>query len=111
MKRFAALVLACACATTSGGSAGSASGAEEFFPLAAGNAWSYDVDGTLVILKVKAREGARADLGDFGYEVRADGIVRTPPGKYVLQSPASVGREWTLPGGGRARITRADARV
>src|SRR5262249_42035465 len=62
-------------------------------------------------LKVKSREGSRADMGDFSYEVRGDGIVRQPPGKYVLQVPATFGREWNLPGGGHARITATDAHV
>ena len=111
MKRIAVVALLCACATAPAAGPAAPSGAEEFFPLAAGNAWSYDADGALIILKVKAREGARADLGDFAYEVRPDGIVRLPPGKYVLQWPATFGREWELPGGGRARITATDANV
>lgn len=104
-------LLMLSCATTGGGGAASTAGAEEFFPLAAGNAWSYDVDGALIIRKVQSRNGDRADLGDFAYEVRSDGIVLTPPGKYVLQWPATFGREWTLPDGGRARISATDGHV
>lgn len=111
MKRAALAVLLLSCATTNGTTAPAGNPAEEFFPLAAGNAWSYDVDGTLVILKVQARNGDRAELADFAYEVRKDGIVRTPPGKYVLQWPATFGREWTLPDGGHARISATDGRV
>jgi len=105
----AALLLSCATTATNG--TAPTNPAEEFFPLAQGNAWSYDVDGTLVVLKVQTRIGDVANLGEFSYEVHADGIVRIPPGKYVLQSPAAVGREWALPGGGKARITSTDARV
>ena len=107
-KLLAFLFLSCATTQTA---PTAPSGAEEFFPLAQGNAWSYDVDGTLVVLKVQTRIGDTANLGEFSYEVHADGIVRNPPGKYVLQSPAAVGREWARPGGGKARITSTDARV
>jgi len=110
MSRHASVALFLACATTQP-TVAAPTGAEEFFPLAAGNAWSYDVDGTLVVLKVQTRVGNQANLGEFSYEVHDDGIVRVPPSKYVLHWPASVGREWALPGGGKARVIQTDARV
>jgi hypothetical protein len=112
LAAVALLLCGAGCATTVGNSSPSApAGAEVFFPLSMGNAWSYDADGALVVLKVRTREGQRAQMGEFAFEVRPDGIVRDPPGKYVLQLPLQVGHEWPLPGGGRARIVATDARV
>jgi hypothetical protein len=82
-----------------------------YFPLTPGNAWSFDADGALIVLRVSAREGAIAHMGEFSYEVRRDGIVRTPPGKYVLKLPLHPGATWDLPGGGHARIADLAAAV
>src|SRR5262249_46562732 len=99
------------CATAGPAQPSTASTPEAFFPLAPGNAWSYDVDGTLVVVRVEARDGTDVRMGDFGYQVRPAGIVRVPPGKYVLKLPLEMGTSWELPGGGRARIVQAGARV
>jgi hypothetical protein len=86
-------------------------GPEEYFPLAAGTAWSYDAEGALVVLRVERRDGAHADLGQFSYEIRQDGIVKLPAQKYVLKVPVAVGLSWPLPGGGQARITSVSASI
>lgn len=119
MKRPALLVLLlCACggAQTGTGRSGPR-GAEDYFPLTEGTAWSYDVDdgvGTvLAISRVESRSGRRANVIDpagivVPYEVRDDGIFRPDKGVYLLREPLTVGASWTSTAGMTARVAAVD---
>jgi hypothetical protein len=109
-----ALLLACGC-----GGAGPASspdaepGVHDFYPLAEGHAWAYDVDTgdgerVLAIIRVeRIGEGfaaVRTGDGLRRYALRADGIVREPEGVYLLRAPLRMGQSWPSLGGSTATV-------
>jgi len=118
----AALVLAPGCAT--GGGAGDAihpragAGAADYYPLADGWKWAFDVDqeGTNILATyvVLERKGGVAvvQAGDerLTYVVTPDGIAQfegNAIGDYVIKNPLKPGAEWPV-AGGKARIASVD---
>lgn len=110
------LLAACGGAQTGHGDDGPR-GAEAYFPLSEGTAWSYDVDdgvGTvLAISRVESRSGRRANVVDpagalVPYEVREDGIFRPDKGVYLLREPLTVGASWTSTAGMTATVRAID---
>jgi hypothetical protein len=90
------------------------------FPMAAGSAWSYDVDtgdgsSALAITKVTQADATRAAVqggeGLTHYELRPDGIFRTTLSGYLLKAPLRVGASWPSGGGMRAEVTRMDTAI
>ena len=89
----------------------------DFYPLRAGNAWSYDVDTgeastTLAVTRVEAFDGRIAEVRTgqaiVRYEVLAEGI-RVPPGDvWVIRAPLVEGVTWPGRGGRIARIVSID---
>lgn len=88
------------------------------YPMAAGSAWSYDVDagdGTTVLAIARVAsvgEGVAAIQGGEGttqYELRADGIYRIERGGYLLKAPLRPGARWSSGGGMEAEVTAMDA--
>ena len=76
-----------------------------FFPLVEGPIWAYDAgsddDPTkkgMFVTRVRRLAGARFALvsgnGEHTLEARADGIVQTESGTYVLKAPLAVGASW-----------------
>ncbi len=114
----AVLVALCACGgAQTGRGSGGPRGAEAYFPLSEGTAWSYDVDdgvGTvLAISRVESRSGRRANVVDpagivVPYEVRDDGIFRPDKGVYLLREPLTRGASWSSTAGMTATITAVD---
>jgi hypothetical protein len=93
---------------------------ERLYPLAAGSAWSYDVDmGTgemvLAITRVTEAGGGQASVqggeGTTRYEIRPDGIYRVAGGGYLLKAPLKVGARWSSGQGMQAEIIKLDAAV
>jgi hypothetical protein len=92
-------------------------GVLDFYPLAEGHAWAYDVDTgdgqtVLAIVRVE-RAGAgfaevRTGEGLRRYAVRADGIVREPEGVYLLRAPLRAGQRWPSLGGATAAVAAAN---
>jgi hypothetical protein len=85
------------------------------YPLAKGNAWSYDVDAgdgeaVLAITSVTQVSGStvsvRGGEGLRQYELRADGIARVGRDGYLLRAPVELGASWAAGAGARAEITR-----
>lgn len=110
------LIAACGGAQTGGGGGGPDT-AEDYFPLTAGTAWSYDVDdgvGTvLAISRVDTRTGRRATVLDpagvmVPYDVRDDGIFRPDKGVYLLKDPLRVGASWPSTAGMTATVAAMD---
>jgi hypothetical protein len=73
------------------------------YPLAAGSAWSYDVDAgdgvpVLAIARVAEAGPAYAVVqggeGMTRYELRPDGIFRSDKGGYLLKAPLAAGARW-----------------
>lgn len=91
-----------------------------YFPLAEGNAWSYDVadlvtgEKILLVNRVDKREGNRSEMVSGAeplfYEYRGDAILRFPSGATVLRTPVQPESGWEIPNG-RAKITAIDAVV
>ena len=88
------------------------------YPLAAGSAWSYDVDtgdgsAVLAVMRVTESAGGRAAVqggeGITRYELRPDGIYREDRGGYLLKEPLRPGATWASGSGMQAEITRIDA--
>jgi hypothetical protein len=92
----------------------------EYFPLHAGNAWSYDVDTgdvstTLGVTRVEASDGHFAEVrtgrASVRYETLAEGI-RVPPGDaWLLRGPLKEGASWPARGGRTARLLSMDTRI
>jgi hypothetical protein len=114
--RFAALlvcVIGCASAPTSKPTASELMPAR-LYPMAAGSAWSYDVDTgdgsapVLAISRVIEAGGGRATVqggeGASHYELRTDGIFGEERGGYLLKAPIRVGAEWPSGGGVQASV-------
>lgn len=90
------------------------------YPLAVGDAWSYDVDtgeGARV-LAITRVIGIRAGVAEVvtgqtstRYELRPNGIWRVERGGYLLKSPIAIGASWMSGGDMTATITRTDIGV
>ena len=90
----------------------------DYFPLAEGTSWSYDVrdqqtgETSLLVNRVLRREGARAVFFEgadpLSYQDDGDKIIRLPSGATVLMAPIKAGTSWEVPGG-TARIVAIDA--
>jgi hypothetical protein len=85
----------------------------DFYPLRAGNAWSYDVDTgepstTLAVTRVEAFDGSIAELrtGEsvVRYEVVSDGIRLRGADAWLIRAPLRVGATWPAPGGRSAEL-------
>jgi len=85
------------------------------YPMAAGSAWSYDVDtgdGAIVLAIARVTEASantatiQGGEGATHYELRPDGIYRSERRGYLLKSPIRDGAEWDSGNGMHARITR-----
>lgn len=125
MTRGAVLVVAALAAC--GGEAQSRRGragpitAARLYPLAVGNAWSYDVDNplpdgaNLLVNRVAEREGRRVTVvtgqEPVVYEVRRDGIYWPAKGGYLLKDPISVGAGWGSRTGSHSRIVSVSRTV
>jgi len=92
----------------------------EFFPLHAGNAWSYDVDTgepstTLGVTRVEAFDGHLAEVRTgramVRYELLAEGIRVPPEDVWLLRGPLEEGASWPARGGRTARIVSIDTRI
>jgi len=90
------------------------------YPLAVGNAWSYDVDtgdekSILAITRVEERKGpvARVRTGAtlVQYELLPEGIRTMPEGAWLFRTPFVLGAEWPAPGGRGGTIVAVDSAV
>jgi hypothetical protein len=110
---------ACASSGSPGGSAVRKNlTAADYYPLASGWKWAYDVekDGTNILATyvVLERTGdvAAVQAGDerLTYAVTADGVAQKDDGAigdYVIKNPITLGAEWPV-AGGRAKIVAID---
>ena len=90
----------------------------DFYPLHAGNAWSYEVDTgdevpTLAITRVEAFDGRIAEVRTgrsvVRYEASAEGIRELDANAWVLRAPLREGASWPGRGGRSARVVAIDA--
>ena len=123
MLGFLALA-AGACASTGPGSTGAARKnltAADYYPLASGWKWAYDVDkdGTNILATyvVLERQGDVASVraGDerLSYAVTPEGIAQRDDGvigDYLIKNPVALGAEWPV-AGGRAKIVAVDQEI
>lgn len=89
---------------------------DQLYPLAEGNAWSYDVDTgdgdtVLAVARVAAVRGRAVEVLSGGgevlrYERRADGIYRPHRGGYLLKAPIAEGNQWDSGAGVTAKIVK-----
>ncbi len=117
----ALLLVGSACGGASSSTPSSAiSDPRDFFPLRAGNAWSYDVDtgdsvSTLAISRVQAFDGrvAKVRTGEtvVVYELSAQGIREANADAWVLRAPLREGATWPGRGGRSARLVSTEADV
>jgi len=98
----------------------SALGPLDFYPLSAGNAWSYDVDigepsTTLAVTRVETFDGRIAEVRTaqavVRYEVLPDGIRVLPSGAWLIRAPLRLGATWPAPGDRTAELVSTDAVV
>jgi hypothetical protein len=88
--------------------------ARRLYPIAVGNAWSYDVESaspdapTLLVNRVAALEGGRVTMETgqqpIVYELRGDGIYWPAKNGYLLRDPISEGASWELGSGSHVEI-------
>jgi len=119
--KVAALCVVAACAGQSGThSPPAAFDPSEFYPLQAGNAWSYDVDTgeartTLGITRVESFDGRIATVQTgravVRYEVLPEGIRVPPDDAWLIRGPLAEGATWPGRGGRSARLTSLEVRV
>jgi hypothetical protein len=85
----------------------------DFYPLQAGNAWSYDVDtgqpsSTLAVTRVEAFDGQIAEVRTANtlarYEVLAEGIRVPPADAWLIRAPVRPGATWPAPGDRTAEV-------
>jgi hypothetical protein len=125
-----ATFVAVAAALTSAGCATGGSGtsaprrdlrAADYYPLAAGWKWAYDVEkdgmNILAIYSVLERTGdvavVQTGVERLTYAVNGEGIAQTEAGAigdYVIKNPVALGAEWEV-AGGRAKIVAVDKEV
>lgn len=94
--------------------------AENLYPLAEGNAWSYDVDSgdgdpVLAVSRVLTvtPTGVIIATGkeQVAYERRADGLFKPAKGAYLLKEPLAVGSRWSSGAGMSAAVVRDVASI
>lgn len=114
---IAVVCFACACgASRPAGPAQVEVTPHTLYPLALGNAWSYDVntgdDSVLAVSRVVAEEGSTVQVqsgeATLRYEKRPDGVYRPAREGYLLQEPIRLGAEWDSGSGTRARVAAVD---
>jgi hypothetical protein len=115
----AALCLGAACVAKSPPPpSGNRIDATDFYPLQAGNAWSYDVDTgdpftTLAVTRVEAFDGRIAEVhtGDaiVHYEVRGEGVRVPSEDAWLIRAPLEPGATWPARGGRTARLVSIHA--
>jgi hypothetical protein len=92
--------------------------AADYYPLATGWKWAYDVEkdgmNILAIYSVLERTGEVAVVQNgverLTYTVTGEGIAQTDEGAigdYVIKNPVTLGAEWAV-AGGRAKIVAVD---
>jgi len=91
-------------------------GPDQLYPLAVGNAWSYDVDAgegdtVLAVARVVSVRGAAVEVLSGGgevlrYERRTDGIYRPHKSGYLLKAPVRAGQTWQSANGVTAEVSR-----
>ena len=121
-----ATLVATACATSGGGGADvvrprANATATDYYPLANGWKWAFDVDqdgvnilATYVVLE-RSGDVAVVQAGDekLMYAVTPEGIAQkdgSMMGDYVIKNPLRPGTEWNV-SGGRAKITSVSEEV
>ena len=106
------LVVACTRGSTSVATS-VALDATDFYPLNAGNAWSYDVDTgepmtTLATTRVESFDGRVAEVHTANavvrYEVLPEGIRVLPEDAWLIRAPFVRGKTWPGPGGRDAEL-------
>jgi hypothetical protein len=114
-----ALSVACGAAAPKSGVASSIT-VERLYPMRAGSVWTYDVDTgeglpVLAITRVLAASNGQVEVSSgsdsLHYELRPEGLFRVDVSSYLLKSPLTAGARWEGHDGGRAEITRIDARA
>jgi hypothetical protein len=90
------------------------------YPLAEGNAWSYDVetgdgDSVLAVARVARKVGEIAEVvtgasDALRYEPKADGIARVGSDGYLLKAPLDKGASWASGAGRTALVSEVDVR-
>ncbi len=120
-----ALLAMTGCASTPSPGGGTAPhknlSAADFYPLAAGWKWAYDVEkdgmnilATYVVLD-RAGDVASVQAGDekLSYAITAEGIAQRDDGvmgDYVIKNPVTLGTEWPV-SGGKAKIVSVDQQL
>ncbi len=93
---------------------------DSFYPLRAGNAWSYDVNtgeppSTLAVSRVEAVDGAiatvRTGQGSVQYEIREDGIRVVSEDAWLFRTPLKEGASWPARGGRTGRLGATDVSI
>jgi hypothetical protein len=114
------LFLFAACAGREVAPAPSLGDPRDFYPMNAGNAWSYDVDTgdgttTLAVTRVESFDGRFAALrtadATIRYEAMAEGIRAATGDAWLLRAPLEVGATWPAPGGREAELLSRRASV
>ncbi len=96
--------------------------AHDYYPMAEGAQWSYDIDDgvdpvpVFATMRVDTVEGNRSVIRNVSdetstYERRAEGIFHVEGDVWLLRDPIAIGREWPGLGGRTARIVAIDERV
>ena len=89
----------------------------DFYPLRAGNAWSYDVDTgerstTLAVTRVETFDGSIAKVRTaeavVRYEVLPDGIRVPAADAWLIRAPIVLGATWPGLGGRTAKLVSTD---
>ncbi len=116
----AATLITAACASTVRPALPKAIEPSDLYPLATGNAWSYDVDTgepstTLAVTRVETFDGRVAEVRTaqtlLRYEVLPEGIRVPPRDEWVLRAPFEEGATWPGRGGRTARLVSMGLRV
>ncbi len=111
--RLSLLFFVAACASSAAIPAPPRGDPRDFYPMRAGNAWSYDVDTgedttTLAVTRVESFDGRVAAVRTADaivrYEVTAEGVRATTSDAWLLRAPLEVGAKWPAPGGREAEL-------
>jgi hypothetical protein len=114
-SHLAALCVAAGCASAPAAAPTVPLTPPRLYPMAAGSAWSYDVDTgdgatVLAIARVTEATAERATIqggeGATHYELRPDGIFRQERGGYLLKLPLREGAQWESGNAMQAKIAR-----
>lgn len=108
------LFVVAACASVEGATTRpSVEDPRDFYPMQAGNAWSYDIDTgesttTLAVTRIESFDGHIAVVRTAGtvvrYEAVPDGIRVLGGDTWLLRGPLRAGSTWQAPGGREARL-------